>query len=136
MRILSKIGCVNGLGSYQLVVSFFYNLHASFNYRQFEHRDTFVRHELSRDATANETWKSLGTKRNILLGLYYAMLVRTTLCLHRDHELAPVLVQSHVDFIYLNLTDTLHCGPEVILKRVGRNTEKYIDQSVVSNFRQ
>jgi len=64
------------------------------------------------------------------------MLVASTLGLHRNDELASISVDSYIDFIDFDLSDTRDGRAQMILQRVSGHPEKNIDQAIVTDFRE
>ena len=101
---------------------------------QFEHGNFSFRHELDGYRTAKKVWKTFLTPSDVLNRLDDAMLVVTAFCLHRNDELAPVFVDSHIDLVDFNLPDVGDFRPKMVLERIGSNSEKQVDQTIVADF--
>lgn len=87
---------------------------------QFEHRDSTVTHKLRRNGTTNKRGKFLTATSYVLLSLHDAVFIVSTFCLNRDHELAPVPVDSNINFINFNLSNIFDSRSQVILQRICR----------------
>jgi len=80
--------------------------------------------------------KFFGATSQVLLRLNHCKLIFPTLRLHRNYILNTLPVDSDVYFVDLNLADALNCCAHVALERIGRHSEKDIDQAVIPNLRQ
>lgn len=108
------------------------NFHFIGVYCQFEHCDTLFAHELSRYRSAKQLWKFLDTASDILLRLDHAMFVISSLCLNRHHILSTVTVNTDVNLVNLDLSNTFDCRSQVILQWKSCNAQKQVHQPIVT----
>ena len=76
------------------------------------------------------------TTSEVLRRLYDAQAVASSLRLHGKRELLAVLVDADIHFVDFDLavSHRLHGRPQMVLKRVGSQAEKRVDQTVVAYF--
>jgi len=102
-RVKLQILAGDFAGRDKTVVAFLNDLDLASLHGEFEHGDYAVSHELRGYRVAAKAWVFLFATRNILPGLDNGELVRTTFCLNGNDELLPVLVDTDVDFVDLDL---------------------------------
>ena len=86
--------------------------------RQLEHSDSFLAHKLSGNSPASHAWKLLVDPSHILLRLNDGYLIFSAFGLNRDDVMTPVLVETDIELVDLNLPYSLHRGAEMILQAV------------------
>ena len=87
------------------------------------------------DAT-NERGELRGATSQILICLHDRKLIFPALRLNWNHVLDTLPIERNVDFVDLDLTNSLNRSAHVALKWVSRYSEENIDQAVVANLRQ
>ena len=100
---------------HQPIVAFLNDFHLFILDGEFEKCNCAISHELRRNCTASHSGKSIFDKGDVLTCLDHANLVVAALCLNRDSKMAPMSVESNIEFIDLDLTDSLNGGAQVVL---------------------
>jgi hypothetical protein len=72
----------------------------------------------------------------VLLDLDNTEFVLTAFSLHWNNILSTSPVYSQIQLIGLHLSHALHIRPQMVLERVTSQAQEYIDQAVISKFRQ
>jgi hypothetical protein len=103
--------------------------------REFEQDDYVIFfYVLSRDRPTGQQGELLTATGDVLQCLNRCEFVIAGLGLNRHHELLTVPVDANIDFVNFNLTHFRDCRTEMTLKRVRRDSEEDVDQSVVPDF--
>ena len=93
------------------------DFHFAVDEHQFEHRDSFVRHELRRYGATNQLGKLLCAAGNVLLSLHNTVTVISAFRLNRDDKLAAMFIDTHVDFVDFDLADSSDRRAQMVLQR-------------------
>lgn len=103
---------------------------------QLKHSDKAAIQKLRRDWTADVIGKFARAKFNILPRLHGGQLIFSPLCLHRHDVFSAIRVDSDIEFVDLNLPDSLNGRSQVILQRIACDAKKYINDTVVASPRE
>src|SRR5690606_23065424 len=120
----------------KLVVFFSENLHVAILDGKLEHRNLAARNELCRYRAAYQIRELFLAAGNILLGLLPAVLIFPAFRLYRNDVLPSGPVDANIQFVDFDLPYSPNGCPQVILKRIRGDAEKYIHQPVVPDLRQ
>ena len=102
---------------------------------QLEKGNRLILHKLGTNRAAAHSGIFLSDKRDVLACLHDADLILASLGLDRDCKMATIPVDPKVQFVDLDLSNTLHGRPQVILQTVGRQSKESVDKAVVANNR-
>ena len=100
---------------------------------QLDDGDFRIFHELGGNGAACEIRKLLGATRDVLLCLHRGKLITPALRLNWNDVLAAEPINPHIHLIDFDLSEPFHGGPEMVLKRVGGDTEEDVDQPIVTH---
>ena len=99
---------------------------------KFEQSDNTADHKLCGNRPANQKRKFGCANCKVLLDLHNIKFVFTSFCLHRKRIVCPFLINSNIDFIYLNLAHFRDGSTKVVLKRIASYSAKNVHQTIVS----
>lgn len=100
---------------------------------EFEQSDFPVFHELRCDCPTAHTAKLLLYVADVLNNLYNTYPVLSHLGLNGDNVMTAALVEPDIEFIDLDLPDTVNGRPEMVLEAIGREAKERVDQTVVTD---
>ena len=80
--------------------------------------------------------KSLFNETDVLSSLYDPYVVLTAFCLDGNHVVATSVVEPDVEFVDLDLPRSVDSGAKMVLKAIGREAEKRVDQAIIPDNRQ
>ena len=103
---------------------------------ELEQHDGVGREKLRGDRAATHVREFLPREFHVLIDLDEADLVRASLGLDGDDVMAPMTIQTYIQFVDLDLSEVVDGRPKMVLETVGRDAEEYVDQTVVSDDRQ
>ena len=102
---------------------------------QFKKGNDLIGHKLCGHRTALNAGELFVNETDILSSLNNPNLVFTTLGLYWDNIVTAPLVQSDIQFVYLDLSDALDSSSKMVLQAIGCEAEKCVYEPVVSNNR-
>lgn len=110
----------------------FTNGNVSPSFRKFKKGDDVIPHELGSYRPAHQTGKLLPAYAYILFDLDDAELVPAGFRVHRNDVPRSGFVDADINLVRFGLTKFGYPSSEMALGRVARDTQKYVDEPIVS----